>query len=84
MNSFSPMMIVSRSEVYAAIRLLQYRYMGISMDDIFGKLDGSPQLVPDLSREEFMARKKIIVDINRQSENSQEKKSLGRVGTNSL
>nr|GAT47550.1 predicted protein [Mycena chlorophos] len=61
---FSPMMMINRSETCATTKLLQLRDFGINENDITPKFLRSPENSPDLSREEFVARKRVIEQID--------------------
>ncbi|KAF9466934.1 hypothetical protein BDZ94DRAFT_1186529 [Collybia nuda] len=61
---FNPMMMINTSGTCATTRLIQCRDFGISMNDISRKFEKSPDDVPDLSRDDFLARKKVINQVN--------------------
>ena len=63
--SFNPMMMVNTSGTCATTRLIQCRYLGISTNDVSRKFQRSPEDAPDLSRDDFLARKKIINQVSR-------------------
>ncbi|EPQ51019.1 hypothetical protein GLOTRDRAFT_81621 [Gloeophyllum trabeum ATCC 11539] len=60
LSGFSPMMMINRSCTCATTRLIQCRGFGVYQNDISAKFDKSPDEVPDLAKEDFLARKKII------------------------
>jgi hypothetical protein len=59
------MMMVNTSETCATRRLLQCREMGVYQIDVSRKFERhwSQDVVPDLSKEDFLARKKILEDV---------------------
>lgn len=59
------MMMVNTSGTCATTRLIQCRYLGVYTNDISRKFQRSPEDAPDLSRDDFLARKKIISQINK-------------------
>lgn len=54
------MMMVNTSGTCATTRLIQCRNFGVSMNDVSRKFDQDPEDVPDLSKEEFIARRQIL------------------------
>ncbi|KAF7308082.1 MYND-type domain-containing protein [Mycena kentingensis (nom. inval.)] len=52
-----------RSETCAATKLLQCRELGLSVNVVSGKFDRPPENSPDLSTEEFLARKAVIAQV---------------------
>jgi len=58
------MMMVNTSETCATTKLIQCRSFGISMNDVSGKFMKSPDASPDLSEEEFKARKIVMGQVD--------------------
>lgn len=58
-------MMINTSETCAATRLIQCRDMGIMTNDVSRKFLKAPQEAPDLSEDDFLARKKIIDQVSR-------------------
>jgi hypothetical protein len=65
------MMMINISDTCAATRLIQCRGMGISMNDISRKFERSPEAAPDLSKEEFMARKFVVAQVRKWCDDNQ-------------
>lgn len=62
---FNPMMMVNTSGTCATTRLIQCRDLGVYTNDVSRKFQRSPEDAPDLSRDDFLARKKIINQVSR-------------------
>ncbi|KAJ4488445.1 hypothetical protein J3R30DRAFT_3280347 [Lentinula aciculospora] len=62
-HSFSPMMMVNRSENCATRRLSQCTSFGVSTNDISQKFYGDPDDATDLSELDFYARKAVIEEV---------------------
>ncbi|KAF8967549.1 hypothetical protein BDZ97DRAFT_1656465 [Flammula alnicola] len=65
MNSFNPMMMVNTSGTCATSKLTQCRDFGCYEIDISRKFLQDPDNVPDLSRDEFMARKNVLNQVKK-------------------
>ncbi|KAI0034879.1 hypothetical protein K488DRAFT_44623, partial [Vararia minispora EC-137] len=61
--SFSPNMMINRSETCAARKLTQCTDFGVSMNDVTGKFQQGPDNAPDLTRAEYFARKKVVEQV---------------------
>jgi hypothetical protein len=61
------MMMINTSGTCATTRLIQCRDFGISMNDISGKFQQSPEDVPDLSEDDFLARKTVVRQVSKWS-----------------
>lgn len=59
-HSFNPMMFVNMSGTCATSKLIQCRDFGCYQVDISSKFDQPPGRVPDLSRDDFLARKNVL------------------------
>ena len=53
-------MMINRSETCATRKLVQCTDFGVSMNDVTQKFYGHPDNAPDLTKEEFMARRLIL------------------------
>lgn len=60
---FSPNMMINRSETCATRKLTQCTDFGVSMNDISSKFHRSPADAPDMTRQDFMARKTVVDQI---------------------
>ncbi|TFK67682.1 hypothetical protein BDN72DRAFT_913361 [Pluteus cervinus] len=56
----SPMTMINTSGTCATTRLVQCRGFGTYMNDISRKFDNDPEDVPDLTKADFLARKKVF------------------------
>ncbi|KAJ7202385.1 hypothetical protein GGX14DRAFT_654369 [Mycena pura] len=65
---FNPLMIVNRSETCATTKLEQCRSFGVNMNDITEKFQRFPEDSPDLTKEEWRARKTVIQQVERLTE----------------
>ncbi|KAI5827868.1 hypothetical protein K523DRAFT_321819 [Schizophyllum commune Tattone D] len=61
---FSPNMMINRSETCATRKLVQCTDFGVSMNDVTQKFYGHPDNAPDLTKEEFMARRLILDQVS--------------------
>ncbi|KAL1720417.1 hypothetical protein EV715DRAFT_272008 [Schizophyllum commune] len=61
---FSPNMMINRSETCATRKLVQCTDFGVSMNDVTQKFYGHPDNAPDLTKEEFMARRSILDQVS--------------------
>jgi hypothetical protein len=66
------MMTVNTSGTCATTRLTQCRDFGVYMNDVTKKFYRDPEQSPDLSEENFMARKKVIEEVGKWSEEKDE------------
>ncbi|KIJ60149.1 hypothetical protein HYDPIDRAFT_161442 [Hydnomerulius pinastri MD-312] len=73
---YSPMMMINKSEACAATKLIQCRDFGVYMSDVSEKFQRSPQSTPDLTQEEFMARKKIIQQVEESAGRNRGKRGM--------
>ncbi|KAJ7618799.1 hypothetical protein FB45DRAFT_1063344 [Roridomyces roridus] len=64
---FNPLMMINRSETCAATKLSQCRFLGVNMNDISEKFDRPAEYSPDLSVDEWRARKTVIEQVERLS-----------------
>ena len=67
------MMMMNRSETCATRRLSQCTGFGVLENDITRKFDQDPEDVPDLTPENFTARKAVINEVQEWCESMQEK-----------
>ncbi|KAJ7765748.1 hypothetical protein B0H16DRAFT_401759 [Mycena metata] len=65
---FSPMMSINTSGTCATTRLTQCRDFGVYMNDVTRKFERDPEYATDLSLDDFMARKNVIEQVSRWSE----------------
>jgi hypothetical protein len=70
------MMMVNTSETCAATKLIQCRSYGISMNDISQKFTRSPHAAPDLSEDEFMARKAVLGQVSKWCDDNEGKPEM--------
>lgn len=68
-TSFNPMMMVNTSETCATTRLIQFRYLGISINNVSRNFQQQwhPENVPDLSKGEFTAWKKVLHQVSKRT-----------------
>ncbi|KAJ7932705.1 hypothetical protein B0H13DRAFT_2514856 [Mycena leptocephala] len=66
------MMVNTTSGTCATTRLTQCRDFGVYMNDVTKKFYRDPEQSPDLSEEDFMARKKVIGEVGKWSEEKDE------------
>ncbi|KAJ6507618.1 hypothetical protein DFH09DRAFT_1050428 [Mycena vulgaris] len=66
------MMMGNTSGTCATTRLTQCRNLGIYMNDVTSKFNRDPERTTDLSLEDFMARKAVIEQVGRWSEDTKE------------
>lgn len=61
------MMMVNTSETCATTRLIQFRYLGISINNVSRNFQQQwhPENVPDLSKGEFTAWKKVLHQVSK-------------------
>ncbi|KAI0789609.1 hypothetical protein C8Q75DRAFT_806776 [Abortiporus biennis] len=71
---YSPMMFVNLSGLCATTKLVQCRGLGLSMCDVSRKFQKDPSEVPDLPREDFLARKKVVDTVEKWCEENQGKR----------
>lgn len=57
------MMMINTSETCATTKLIQCRLYGISTNDVSQKFIRSPEDATDLTEDEFMARKAVLVKV---------------------
>lgn len=69
-------MMINTSGTCATTRLIQCRDFGISTNDVSRKFQRSPEDAPDLSRDDFMARRKVINQIGQWCDDMQGKKEM--------
>ncbi|KAI0634945.1 hypothetical protein C8Q77DRAFT_1216935 [Trametes polyzona] len=60
---FSPNMMINRSETCATRKLTQCTDFGVSMNDISSKFQRGPENAPDLTRQEYFARKTVVEQV---------------------
>ncbi|THH19090.1 hypothetical protein EW146_g2003 [Bondarzewia mesenterica] len=68
-------MFVNLSGLCATTKLLQCRSMGIYMCDVTRKFHKSPEEVPDLDKEDFLARKQVVKQVQKWVNDHQESDS---------
>lgn len=60
-------MMLNTSGTCATTRLVQLRDFGVHMNDVSRKFDNNePENVPDLSRDDFLARRKVLDQVRRE------------------
>ncbi|KZT27380.1 hypothetical protein NEOLEDRAFT_1130917 [Neolentinus lepideus HHB14362 ss-1] len=60
---FNPMMMINRSGTCATTKLTQCTGFGVYQLDISAKFDQDPEGVPDLTKEDFLARKQVVDEV---------------------
>lgn len=70
------MMMVNTSETCATTKLIQCRSLGISTNDVSPKFRRPPEAAPDLSKEDFLARKTILGQVSTWCSNNQGKSEM--------
>lgn len=64
-SSFSPFMMMNTSGTCATTKLIQCRDFGCYEVDISRKFLGNPDAMQDLSREDFLGRKKVVDQVSK-------------------
>jgi hypothetical protein len=82
-QSFSPMMMMNKSETSATRRLLQCTSFGCYMNDVSSKFAPPAREAPDLSRDDFVARKNVIDQVHAWMDKMQGKPPLANGSYNS-
>ncbi|TFK52252.1 hypothetical protein OE88DRAFT_1657406 [Heliocybe sulcata] len=60
---FNPLMMVNRSGTCATTKLMQCTSFGVYMLDVSPKFDQDPEGLPDLTKEDFLARKQVVEEV---------------------